>query len=119
MRQSAQEKAMNTANTKSALSPARRRLLELMQEVGFGHIENLVVRGGQPMFDPAPRVVYEVKFAAAENSPRPERAGADFRLKTQHLELFEQLDALGEATIEKIEVKHGLPFRLFHAERPG
>lgn len=105
------------ATTKSTLSPARRRLLELMQELGFGHIENLVVRGGQPVFHPEPRVVYEVKFGG-ENGPRPERAAADFRLKTQHLELFEQLDALGDATIEKLEVKHGLPFRLFHAELP-
>ena len=107
------------ATTKSALSPDRRRLVELMQEVNFGHIENLIIRNGQPVFDPEPRVVYETKFGAAENGPRPELAAGDFRLKTQHLELFEQLDELGGATVEKLEIKHGLPFRLFRATRPG
>jgi hypothetical protein len=108
---------MNPA-TKSALSPARRRLVELMQQVNFGQIEHLVIRGGEPVLDPAPRIVHEVKFCAAENGPRPELSAGDFRLKGQLVELFRTLDAPGDATVERLEIKHGLPFRLIHAELP-
>jgi hypothetical protein len=31
------------------------------------------------------------------------------------VELFEQFDRLGNGTIDLIEVKHGLPFRMFVA----
>jgi hypothetical protein len=108
---------MNTPKSKSALSAARRRLVELMQQVNFGHIENLVIRDGDPVFDPSLRVVHEIKFCAAENGPRAELASGDFRLKGQLVELFQRFDQLDNATIEKLEIKHGLPFRLFHAER--
>jgi len=37
---------------KAALSPARRRLVELMQEINYGRIERLEVRDGEPVFDP-------------------------------------------------------------------
>jgi hypothetical protein len=110
---------MVTPKTKSELSLARRCLVELMQEVNFGQIENLLIRAGEPTFDPRPRVVREIKLCAAENGPRPERAAGDFRLKEQLVELFQRLDALGDATIECLEIKHGLPFRLFHVEPSG
>ena len=110
---------MSTANTKSNLSPARRRLVELMQQVNFGQIEHLVIRAGDPVFEPAPRVVHEIKFGAAENGARPELGAGDFRLKGHLVELFRTLDALGDATVERLEIKHGLPFRLIHAELPG
>jgi hypothetical protein len=110
---------MTTPQTKSELSPARRRLLELLQQINFGQIEHLVIRAGDPVFDPEPRVVHEIKFCAAENGPRAELAAGDFRLKGQLVELFRTLDALGDATVERLEVKHGLPFRLIHAKSPG
>ena len=40
--------------TKQSLSPARRRLVELMQEVNFGRIEGLHVRDGEPILEQAP-----------------------------------------------------------------
>jgi hypothetical protein len=109
---------MSPATTKSALPPARRRLVELMQSLCFGQIENLVLRGGQPTFDPEPRVVHEIKFGG-ENGPRSELAAGDFRLKSQVIELFQHFDRLGDAVIERIEVKHGLPFRLIHTNPSG
>ena len=39
--------------TKRSLSPARRRLVELMQEVNFGRIKSLRILDGDPTFDPA------------------------------------------------------------------
>ena len=49
--------------TKGALSPARRRLVELMQEVNFGRIESLCVRDAEPLLEPAPRVLRDARSA--------------------------------------------------------
>jgi hypothetical protein len=106
---------MVSVPSKAVLSPARRRLLELMQLVNFGRIENLIVRGGEPSLVPPPRVVREVKFGG-DNGPRPELATDDFRLKAQVVDLFRELDRLADGTVEALEVKHGLPFRLLVAE---
>lgn len=106
---------MNESLTKSSLTSARKHLLVLMQRLNFGRIEGLAVRGGQPVFNPVPRLLREVKFGG-ENGPRPESAAADFTLKVQVVELFRQLDEIGDGTVELIEVKHGLPFRMVFAE---
>jgi hypothetical protein len=95
----------------ASLPPAGERLVRLMQELNFGQVRDLVVHDGEPVFDPPPRVVREVKFGG-ENGPRPEAAKADFALKVQVRELFAQLEALGDGLVECIEVKHGLPFRM-------
>ncbi len=102
---------MSATLTKGGLTATRRRLLGLLQEINFGRIENLTVRGGQPVFDPSPRVVREVKFGA-DHGPRPERAIGDFALKTQVLEMFAAFDRLGTGVIDVVEVKNGLPFKM-------
>lgn len=104
-----------TTVAKSQLNPARRWLLELLQEVNFGRVEQLRVSDGEPVRSPAPLVVREIKFAA-ENGPRPERAAADFLLKAQVVELFQLLDQVRDGVIDVLEVKHGLPFRVFVAD---
>jgi hypothetical protein len=93
------------------LSDGRRRLLRLMRELHFGSIEELEIRGGEPIFDPAPRVVREIKFGG-ENDPRPEAAATDLAAKTQVTELLDSLTAIGDGTIGRLEVKHGIPFRM-------
>jgi hypothetical protein len=98
------------AGTAGALSPARRRLLTLLQQLNFGRVEGLDVRGGEPVLDPMPQVVREHKFGG-ENGPRPEAACGDFALKDQHLDLMVQLDRIGDGTITTLVVKHGLPFQ--------
>jgi hypothetical protein len=102
---------MVSVPSKSSLSPARRRLIELMQSINFGRIENLTVSAGEPAFDPPPRVVREIKIGG-DNGPRAERNASNFLLKEQVVELFQYLDHLRDGTIEVLEIKHGLPFRL-------
>lgn len=97
--------------TKADLSPARARLVVLMQGINFGYIEGLIVRAGAPVLNPPPRVVREVKFGG-ENGPRPEAGKQDFSLKAQVLELFAQMEAMGDAIIRRLDVKHGLPFKM-------
>ncbi len=108
---SGKDSDMVKAVSLGALEPDNRRLVEMMQTVNFGRIEGLVIRDGQPVFAPRPRVVREIKFGA-ENGPRPEVAKVDFALKTEVRELFAQMEALGDGVISSLEVKHGLPFRM-------
>lgn len=105
---------MRTWPEKASLSEPRRRLVELMQSVNFGRIESLVVVTGDPILDPLPRMIREIKFGG-ENGPRSEREAGNFLLKTQVVELFQHLDQLGDGTIEVLEIKHGLPFRMMVA----
>jgi len=102
---------MAHAVTKSSLSPRRRCLLELLQRVNFGRLESLVVADGEPVFDPPPRIVREIKFGG-ENGPRPEAPIEDFELKAQVVELFRHIDELQDGVIGVLEIKHGLPFRM-------
>lgn len=97
------------AQTKRALSPARQQLVELFQRLNFGRIENLEVRGGEPVFDPMPAVTREHKFGA-ENGPHREAARSDCQLKNQVLDLMHLLDDLGDGTITVLTVRYGLPF---------
>ena len=102
---------MNMAETKASLSPGKRRLLELMQKINFGRIDGITIRAGEPVFDPPLRVVREIKFGS-ENGPRPELGIEDFVLKSQVVELFEQIEHLGDGKVGSIGIKHGLPFRM-------
>ena len=97
--------------TKSSLSETQVQFVELMQRLNFGRVEGLTVRDGEPVLDPPPRVIREIKFGG-ENGPRPEVARADFALKAQVLGLFAQLEAMGNGTIRCLEIKHGLPFKM-------
>jgi hypothetical protein len=59
--------------------------------------------------------VHEIKFGG-DNGPRPERDAGDFTLKSQVVEMLQHFDRLGDGTIDSIEVKHGLPFRMIVAD---
>jgi len=102
---------VNDLITKASLSGPRRRLLETMQRLNFGRIEDLEIRGGEPVYSPAPRIIQDIKLGG-ENGPRPELASPDFLLRSQVVEFFEHLSKLGNGSVELIEVKHGLPFKL-------
>ena len=106
-----QETARPNPAAKSSLSESQRHLVELMQRLNFGRIEDLQVRGGEPVFDPAPRVVRKLKIGG-ENGPRPETTRDDFLLKQQSLEMLEAIAQLGDGEVRVIEVKHGLAFAM-------
>jgi len=97
----------------TSLSPARRKLLRLMQQLNFGRIEQLTIRRGEPVLEPMPRIVVEYKFAG-ENGPRPEAARSDFALKNQHLDLFRLFDRLQDQEFAMLRVLHGAPFTCEH-----
>ena len=105
------EKPVDDLFTKSSLSPARKRLVEMMQRLNFGQIEDLEIRRGEPQFSPSPRVVQDIKLGG-ENGPRPEAQAENFFLKSQVIELFQHLDRVGDGTVVCLDVKHGLPFKV-------
>ena len=96
---------------KSSLFLPRQRLVELMQYINFGRIEGLVIKDGQPVFTPPPRIVREIKFGG-KNGPNRETDIKDSALKSQVVELFACFDKLKDGVVELIEIKNGLPFRL-------
>jgi hypothetical protein len=98
-------------HTKSGLSSRQRQLLEIMQRLNFGRIEGLSIRNGEPVFQPAPRVVRDIKIGG-ENGPRPELSIDDFALKGSVVEFFDHLARIGDGTLESVEVKYGVPFKL-------
>lgn len=99
----------------SSLSQPQRQLVELLQHLNFGYVDHLPVRGGQPVLDPLPRRVREHKFCS-ENGAREESTLQEFSLKPQVRELLDAMTEIGDGVIERIEVKHGLPFRMIVPE---
>lgn len=104
--------------SKQQLSSSRARLLEMMQALNFGRIEILSVAAGEPVFDPSPTVIREMKFGA-NNGTRPELSLGDFVLKAEVRELFDAITRIGDGVIDRIEVRHGLPFRMIVSEPCG
>lgn len=102
---------------KSSLSASNQRLINLMSSIGFGRVENLLVRAGEPAFDPPPRVVRE-RLLGSDSQPRPGIA-ADFALRKQVAELVEALAELGDGVVQVLEIRHGLPFRIVTEEPIG
>jgi hypothetical protein len=102
----------------SQLSAARQTLVRLCQDINFGQIQGLHVRNSDPVWDPAPTVLSEVRLDI-EESPRPEGELPDFQLSSEIQRLMCQLDQLKDGRVEKIEVRAGVPRRLILTSRPA
>jgi hypothetical protein len=96
--------------TKSCLNPGQRRTVEIIEALGFGVIERLLIRGGLPCYEPEPRIVQAIKLDS-EPERQPECGHANLTLKKEFESLFDRLSLLDDATGE-IEVRHSAPFRL-------
>jgi hypothetical protein len=101
--------------TKSGLNPDLRRTVEIIEGLGFGTIEGLLIRHGLPWFEPEPCVVQSIKLDSA-----PEQlhisCDAELTLKIEFERLFNQLREVNEGTVD-IEVRHSAPFRLIVRRR--
>jgi hypothetical protein len=98
----------------SDLSPAKRRFLQRMHELGFGRVEGLVVKRGEPAADPPPRVVKELKFGSRDPAS-PGELPSDFALREQWTEFYAALEEIGDGIVGLVQVKGGLPL-LMHVE---
>ena len=102
----------------SDLSPARQALVRLCQGVNFGQILDLQVANAEPLWNPGPTILSEVRLDI-EEAPRPEGALADFRLSSEIQRLMCQLDPFKDGRVEKIEIRQGIPRRLVLSSRPA
>lgn len=93
---------------KSQLSQERQRLVEVMQRMHFCSIINLQLRHGQPVFDPPPALVQNLKIGT-RNDLRVQIQLRDFTLKRAHVELFQHFDVIRNGLIDELEVHYGLP----------
>jgi hypothetical protein len=97
------------AVTQQALGETQSRSAEIIEALGFGVVQGLAIRNGQPCFDPPPRIVQSIKLGSHPQSLR--HSGDNETLKKAFADLFHHLSALKDCTVD-IEVQHGLPFRL-------
>ena len=98
------------------LSVSRQALVRLCQATNYGSIRNLEVRDSEPVFRPPPVVAVDVKLDG-DDGPRREIALTDFVLRDEVCRLMDRLDELKNATIERIEVRAGIPRRIVFKSR--
>jgi hypothetical protein len=87
-----------------------------MQSINFGRIDGLQIRRRHPVFEPMPTIRREYKFGSNNGTMRP---AEDFQLKRQVCELLDQFDVIVDGTIDQLDIKHGLPFRMIVSEFRG
>lgn len=97
------------ASTKDLL-PSERSLLEMIRTLGFGQIEFLWIRAGEPVLDPKPTIVRALKFGVPRASTV--EAGSEFDLKSEAADLFEYTRDVDEGEIRILVIRHGLPFSM-------
>ncbi len=100
------------------LSASRQGLVRLCQDVNFGQIRDLRVQNSEPIWNPGPTILSEVRLDM-DDVPRPEGSFPDFNLSSEIQRLMAQLDQIKDGRIEKIEVRTGVPRRLILASRPA
>jgi hypothetical protein len=93
------------------LSTARQALVRLFQATNYGEIRQLQVRESEPVLNPAPIVLIDLKLDTDEG-PRPELALADFTLGHEVCRLLDRLDEVENGEIERISIRAGIPRRL-------
>ena len=101
----------NRALRFSELSNPRQKLVRLCQAINHGCIEKLEVEHAEPVFDPPPMVLKNVKLDADEG-PRPELSLTDFVVSDEVLRLMSLLDELKCGTVRHVEVRAGIPRRI-------
>jgi hypothetical protein len=85
--------------------------VRLCQTINHGSIENLKVEHSEPVFDPWPVTLRDVKLDSDEG-PRPELALGDFVVSDEVCRLLSLLDEMGCGTVRRIEVRAGVPRRI-------
>ncbi len=99
------------------LSGPRRRLVQMMQKLGYGRIKRLAVEDGEPVLSPPPTRERFHVFGRKKRPPRDTRP-ADFVLKNKLVELFEIFDRERTLVIKELAIEDGLPVRMTVAESP-
>jgi hypothetical protein len=90
---------------------AERELIRLIRQTQFGCISNIKLSAGQPVFDGNTSVSIEFKLSGLEPT-KEVLSEQDYLNRPQVRTLFERFRTLGNGTIECIDVRDGLPFKM-------
>lgn len=85
------------------------RLLIKIREIGWGEIENLQIRDGEPLLDSPTNIARDIALDRSYMS-KPYRH--DEKLKPQVMQLVRQFRKTCDGVIPIIHIKDGLPIRL-------
>ena len=107
---------MRNALPFSQLSPARQGLVRLWQSMNYGYIQDLLIKDREPVLDPGPVVLFDIKLDSEER-PRLELDSADFLLCAETIRLMALLDQIKNGKISKLEVRAGIPRRIVYEHR--
>ena len=91
----------------ASLSPARKRLTDVLRELQFGRIANLCIAGGEPQWAPAPTITQTIKLPVEAGAVDP--PGGDCVLKKPLVDLFRCFDLQQNAVVSRLECRFGLP----------
>ena len=97
--------------TLSEISAPRQALVRLCQSVDYGQIIGLQIRDREPVFNPPPTVLLDVKLDA-DCGPRREAVLDDFILREEVHRLLERIDRIEDGRLDRIEVRAGIPRRV-------
>ena len=95
----------------SDLSTLRQAFVRQCQQIGFGKVTRFAVQQGEPVMLPATEVLIDVKLDV-EDVVRPEQGLQDFALSAEVVRLFSRMDAAGDASVDHVEVRAGIPRRI-------
>lgn len=104
---------------KSDLTPRQFQLVTEMQRIRFGCIERLLVRDGEPVFEPGLTQSLRKIRIKGRNRPHPASTAEDTQLKADVVELLEHLREIGHGLVRSLTVIDGLPSDLDVEEEPG
>lgn len=91
------------------LTPSERNILSVFAKVDYGSVFELRVKDGQPIQDPAPRIVRDIRMKC---SPPPKDVPLEFVLKEQMVTFLETTRRITDGVVDEIQIKGGLPFSM-------
>jgi hypothetical protein len=97
---------------KRMLKPAEQQLIDLLREVGYGTLSNIVIRSGELQLTPRPKARRNFRLGRPELGGHMRPIGEDFQLKAQHVDLIERLRRIRDGVVVSIDVQDGLPMNL-------
>lgn len=101
---------MSLPGTIQDLLPSEAAFVAAMQELGFGLIEHLQIRGGELVLNPPPATVRHVKFGSPPTTGKT--SGSTSELRQQLAEFFAYVREVDSGEIRSLEIRHGLPFAM-------
>jgi len=95
----------------SQLSKPRQTIVRICQAINYGHIREITIRNGEPVFIPPPVVLLDVQLND-DDGPRPELTLPDFALPHEVRRLLERFDRIKDGKLAELEIRGGVPRRV-------